>query len=127
MMLLTPEQHRDIARRAIWYFDCYFGALSGDSVVFTGDGVDDLDRLIERLAANLVNNHARGQKFVCDVGVTYSVYRPFDIEDVVAIRSHYIDYYGNVDKPDIYAPGKNAAISVVVPEENEGSSPQVAE
>ena len=49
-MLLTADQQRDIARRAIWYFDCFFGALSEDSVVFTGDGVEDLDRLISRLS-----------------------------------------------------------------------------
>ena len=102
-MLLTSAQHRDIARRAIWYFDCYFGALSQDSVVFTGDGVEDLDRLISRLNANAQDNQMLNQKFYCDVGTQYSDPRPFDIEDVYAIREQYVAFYGNVNKPNAYA------------------------
>jgi hypothetical protein len=77
--LLTPDQHRDIARRAIWYFDCYFGALGADSVVYTGDGVADLDRLIAILEDNRANNKAQNQKFLCDVGTQYAEWRPFAI------------------------------------------------
>lgn len=102
-MLLTPAQHRDIARRAQWYFDCYFGPPS-DSVVFTGDGVDDLDRLISRLNENAATNIDRSQRFMCDVGTQYGDPRPFDIEDVYAIRAQYVLYYGPVNKPDVYAP-----------------------
>jgi len=125
-MLLTPAQHRDIARRAQWYFDCYFGALSQDSVVFTGDGVEDLDRLISRLNANAADNRLLNQKFVCDVGTQYSTYRPFDIEDVMAIREQFIAFYGNVNRPDVYSAGSNSAIPTDVVGSYGGSSPQVA-
>lgn len=124
-MLLTPAQHRDIARRAQWYFDCYFGALSQDSVIFTGAGVEDLDRLISRLNANAADNRLLNQKFVCDVGTQYATYRPFDIEDVMAIREQFIVFYGNVNRPDVYSAGSNSAISTDVVGSYGGSSPQV--
>lgn len=117
-MLLTPEQHRDIARRAIWYFDCFFGASSGDSVVFTGDGIEDLDNLISRLNNNAAYNFSLHQRFVCDVGTQYSTYRPFDVEDVIAIRAQYLLYYGNVNRPDEYAPGREGALQIDVPSES---------
>jgi hypothetical protein len=73
-MLLTSAQHRDIARRAQWYFDCYFGP-PGDSVVFTGDGIEDLDELIARLNTNAQYNFTANQRFLCDVGTQYSDWR----------------------------------------------------
>lgn len=123
-MLLTSAEQRDIARRAIWYFDCYFGFLSEDSVVFTGDGVEDLDRLISRLNVNAANNRVLHQRFMCDVGTQYSSYKPFDIEDVMAIREYYIAYYGNVDRPNVYSSGSNTAFPVAIAAEYGGSSPQ---
>jgi hypothetical protein len=107
-MRLTPDQHRDIARRAIWYFDCFFGPPS-DSIVFTGDGADDLDSLISRLTDNAANNHVYGQKFLCDVGTQYSDWRPFDIEDVQRIRDAYVEFFGTVNKPDVFSPGASTA------------------
>ena len=83
-------------------------------MVFTGDGVEDLDRLISRLNANAQDNRLWGQRFMCDVGTQYSDWRPFDIEDVYAIRLAYIAYYGNVDRPNVYSAGSNAAIPVNV-------------
>ena len=124
-MLLTAAQHRDIARRAQWYFDVYFGP-PGDSVVFTGDGLDDLNQLIDRLNGNTVNNHMLDQKFRCDVGTQYSDWRPFDVQDVVAIRSLFISFHGSVDKPDAYAANSNSALTTEVSTEFGGSSPQVA-
>ena len=125
-MLLTPAEHRDIARRAIWYFDCYFGFLSEDSVVFTGDGVEDLDRLISRLNNNANSNRTLNQRFMCDVGTQYSSYKPFDVEDVVAIREQYIAFYGDVNRPNVYANGSNTAFPTAIAEQYGGSSPQVA-
>lgn len=125
-MLLTSAEHRDIARRAIWYFDCYFGNLSQDSVVFTGDGVEDLDRLISRLNENAANNFALNQRFMCDVGTQYSSYKPFDIDDVYAIREQYIAFYGDVNKPNVYAAGSNTAFPTAIAENYGGSSPQVS-
>lgn len=99
-MLLTPDQQRDLSRRAIWYFDCYFGIPTEDSVVFTGDGVADLDRLISRLVTNKETNFARKQRFLVDIGTQYSEWRPFDIEDVEAVKLYYIAYWCDVNKPD---------------------------
>ena len=121
-MRLTHDQHRDIARRAIWYFDCYFGELSQDSVVFTGDGVEDLDRLLSRLEENRCTNFVRRQRYLCDVGTQYAEWRPFDIEDVYAIRCEYIAYYGNVNRPDVYAPGGSASSSSVPVSEAAGGA-----
>ena len=125
-MLLTPAEQQAIARRAIWYFDCYFGFLSEDSVVFTGDGVEDLDRLISRLNMNAATNRTLHQRFMCDVGTQYSSYKPFDIEDVVAIREYYIAYYGDVNRPNVYANGSNTAFPTQISEQYGGSSPQVS-
>lgn len=124
-MLLTPEQHKAIAQRAQWYFDCYFGP-PGDSVVFTGDGVEDLDQLISRLNANAQYNLQLNQRFMCDVGTQYSDWRNFDIEDVYAIRQQFLDYYGDVNRPDVYQNGSNTAFPVPIDSEYGGSSPQVA-
>lgn len=98
-MLMTVPEQRLVAQGANWYFDVYMGQNTGDSVVFTGDGVDDLDRLI----AVVANGTQRGFKMVCDVGRNYSSYRPCDIEDVQAIRTLFIGWYGTVSKPDAYA------------------------
>lgn len=124
-MLLTCAEHRDIARRAIWYFDCYFGHLSQDSVVFTGDGIEDLDRLISRLNENAAHNFALNQRFMCDVGSQYSSYKPFDICDVYAIREQYLAFHGNVNRPNVYSAGSNTAFPTPIPESFVGSSPQV--
>jgi hypothetical protein len=110
-MLLTSDQHRDIAQRAQWYFDCYFGP-PGDSVVFTGDGVEDLDELISRLNANAAQNFSSVQRFMCNVGSQYSDWRQFDIEDVYAIKDQFLAYHGNVNRPDVYSTGSNAAIAI---------------
>lgn len=100
-MKLTAEEQRLVAHRAQWYFDCYFGQGTDDSVVYTGDGVDDLDRLISILSNTKPGVNAR---FQCDVSPgNYSSYKPFDIEDVVAIRGYYVGWYGEVNKPDAYA------------------------
>ena len=96
-MRLTADQQRYLARKAQWYFDVYLGRQSGDSSVYTGDGVDDLDRLI----ALLNGTHAPDSRFMCDVGKQYSDWRAFDAQDVEAVRSYYVQFYGLTDKPPI--------------------------
>jgi len=125
-VLLTAQQQQAVARKASWYFDCYFGALYGDAVTFTGDGVGDLDKLISRLEDNALNNHESKQRFQCDVGGQYSDWRNFDLDDVYAIRAYFVGYYGDVNKPDVYASGSNTAFPVAVAEEFRGSGPQMA-
>ena len=102
VMRLTPYEQQGLARRAQWYFDCYFGMQSQDSVVFTGDGVDDLDSLTARLTeAIATGNIGVNSRFLCDVGTQYSSWRPFDLEDIAAIRAFYVLWYGNVNKPTV--------------------------
>lgn len=95
-MLLTQEQIEYQAQKASWYVevntrDLNFG--SGDGYIVTGDGVEDLDRLI-----SLMPIYPNGQ-FSIDVGTQYSSFRPCDIEDIQAIRAAYIEFYGTVNKP----------------------------
>lgn len=98
--------------------------MTGDSVVFTGDGVEDLNRLIDRLVFNGTTNYDQSQRFQCDVGAQYSDWRPFDVTDVVAVRTQYIAYYGAVNKPDAYEPEVESSIPVASAREFRGSSPQ---
>jgi hypothetical protein len=94
---LTAEQQRYLAKKAQWYFDVYMGRQTGDSCVYTGDGVDDLDRL----EALMSGTNPPDSRFMCDVGKQYSDWRPFDIQDVQAVRTYYIGFYGTVAKPPI--------------------------
>ncbi len=63
---------------------------------------------------------------MCDVGSQYSDWRPFDIEDVYAIRYYFISFYGNVDRPNVYGNGSNTAFPTAISAQYGGSSPQVA-
>lgn len=71
-----------------------------DAVVFTGDGVDDLDSLINRLNGMTATNGASRVKVLCDTGRTFSNYVLVTIDDVVALRQTYIEFWGTVNKPD---------------------------
>lgn len=88
--------------------------------------MEDLNRLISRLNENAATNFVHGQRFFCDVGTQYSDPRPFDIEDVYAIKTQYVLFYGNVNRPDVYSSGSNTAFPTPVPTEAGGSSPQIA-
>jgi hypothetical protein len=117
-MLLTTNEQRNVAQLANFMFNCWLGPGTGDSVVFTGDGVDDLDRLIAILASGT----ERGAKFQVDVGGLmggqgmgyYSVYRNFDMDDLAAIRGFYIGWYGDSAKPNAYVP--EPAVSFPLPQ-----------
>lgn len=104
---LTVNEQRLVAQKANWYFDVFMGLNTGDSVVYTGDGVDDLDHLITVLAAGT----GRSARFVCDVSPgNYSVYRAFDMDDLQAIRGYFIGWYGTVNKPDAYTQTASVAL-----------------
>lgn len=101
-MLLTPEHQKALARKAAWYFDVYFGMTTADSVVFPGDGVDDLDALISRIeTARDQHNIGVNSRFLVDLGASYSDWRKFDLEDLYAIRGYYVEIYGNVKRPAV--------------------------
>lgn len=107
-MKLTFEQRQSIARKANFYFDVNFNYKFQDSVVYTGDGVPDLDKLIAIMAQG-TQPYAT---FLADVGNQYSIYRPFDLEDLVSIRQMYIDIYGDVSRPNVYTPEPPITIQV---------------
>ncbi len=106
-MLLTTIQQREIARKANWMLDCYLGRNTQDSVVFTGDGVEDIDRAVSFLQSGALQP---GYRLLIDLGGQYSDYRPFDLEDLAAIRAWYVTFYGEVNKPNAYEPANASAI-----------------
>lgn len=106
-MLLTTIQQREAARKANWMLDCYLGRNTQDSVVFTGDGVDDLDRALSFLQSGALQP---GYKLLIDLGGQYSDYRRFDLDDLVAIRAWYVSFYGEVNKPVVWEPANASAL-----------------
>lgn len=103
-MYLTSSQQREVARKAYWNLDCQLGTNSADPVVFTGDGVDDLNRTITILQAAPTH----GSRFMIDLGTQYSSYHRCDVADLEAIRTFYIEFYGTVSKPDLWTPPDNS-------------------
>lgn len=115
-MNLTTEQHAYIAQRAQWYFDVQppfrNSTALEDACVFTGDGLDDLNRTIGFMSAN------PQLRVICEVGSNgtiplgnaYPKYLPCDIQDVYAIKDQFIAYYGSVAKPDVYGEPSGAAM-----------------
>ena len=115
-MNLTSEQHDYIAQRAQWYFDCYTAPRNvtalPDNVIFTGQGLTDLNRTIGFIAFN------PGVRVVCEVGSNgtiplgnaYPKYMDADINDVYQIKEKFIAFYGSVDRPDVYGDPASAAM-----------------
>lgn len=94
-MLLTSDEIDNIARRAQWYFDVQDNHINihGDSYIVTGDGVDDLDRLL-----GLFPIYPRIRVSVDVGGIGASNHRPCDITDVQAIRAAFVGFYGEVNR-----------------------------
>ena len=92
-VVLTDAQLDALARRASWTFDVDFRDRN-DSVVFFGDGVDDLDSLIVAVEGNIFT-----PRILCDVGILFSGYVRVTVEDVKALKARYIEVWGTVSKP----------------------------
>jgi hypothetical protein len=108
-MKLKQADIDTIAQRANFFFNITWAYHTFDeSVVYTGDGVDDLDRLIVQMAAGT----RPSAQFQVDVGMQYSIYKPFDLDDLVAIRAAYVAFYGAVNKPNAYLPERSSNIQV---------------
>jgi len=98
-----------VAQRANFFFNITWAYHTFDeSVVYTGDGVADLDRLIIQMAAGTMPS----SQFQVDVGSQYSIYKQFDLDDLLAIKASYIAKYGNVNKPNAYLPEASTNIQV---------------
>lgn len=121
-MKLTQADINTVAQRANFFFNVYWAYHTfEESVVYTGDGVDDLDRLISQMAAGTMPT----AQFQVDVGSQYSIYKPFDLQDLIAIRTAYIAYYGNVNKPNAYvlpSPSISMQIPIDPPVASDGST-----
>jgi len=108
-MKLTQADIDTVAHRANFFFNVTWAYHTFDeSVVYTGDGVDDLDRLIIQMAAGTQPS----AQFQVDVGSQYSIYKQFDLQDLLAIKASYIAFYGTVNKPNAYLPEPTTNIQV---------------
>lgn len=99
-MSLTQDQIDYQAAKASWYVDYNWNNwnVGGDTVVYTGDGVDDLDRLIAIMQSN-----PNGRALI-DTGTLTSSWVPCTVTDIQAIRTAYIAYWGTVNEPPFPTP-----------------------
>lgn len=104
-VVLTQEQLAYLAQSAQWKFDVSFKSERGadDAVVFTGDGVDDLNRLISRLESMTTTSGVSRVKMILDTGKLYSNYVTVTVDDVYALRQTFIETWGTVDKPEYWS------------------------
>lgn len=100
-VVLTDDQLDKLARSAEWKFDVSFKNERGadDAVVFTGDGVDDLTKLIARLEAMATTGGTPRYKILCDTGALFSNYVIVTKDDVCALRAKFIEIWGTESKP----------------------------
>ncbi len=73
-----------------------YSTAYGDEVIFAGDGVDDLDRVMGQMTF-----YPYGI-FKVDTGVFDGVYTPVSKTDLLALKDAFIAAYGTVDKPPLY-------------------------
>lgn len=93
-MLLTTEEIEFMAQKAQWYFDVHPNHINigGDSYVVTGDGVEDLDRMLGLFAVY------PGMRVFADTSRGTPDPRPCDIEDVQAVRARFVVLHGEVNR-----------------------------
>ena len=87
---LADFQVEETLRNNIYY---------GESAVFAGDGVDDLDRIIARMNRN--RNIRPRPTYTILVGDRP---RNCNIEDIFAIRNRFVEFYGDVANPSVFEP-----------------------
>lgn len=119
-MKLTSDEHAYIAKRGQWYLDCAVSPRQsptafGDSVVYTGQGLSDLNRTISTVASS------PGIRVTCEVGSAgtillgnaYPKYLECDIQDLYAIKEQFIAFYGSVDRPSAYREKNAGAMQLI--------------
>jgi hypothetical protein len=100
---LTQAEIEYQAQKACWYVEAeprniaFLGAAS-DSVVLTGDGVEDLDQIL-----NFMATYPNG-RYTIDIGRSTTDYRPCDSTDIQGIKIAYMAFYGTVNKPGFPIP-----------------------
>lgn len=100
-VVLTAQQLDYLARSAAWKFDVSHkdARNAQDSVIHTGDGMDDLTRLIDFLESKTLPNGSTMYRIQCDTGGTFSNWITVTIDDVYALRQRFIEIWGSVAKP----------------------------
>lgn len=103
---LTTAEIELSARHGNWKFEVY-NRLDPhiDSAVGPGDGVDDLDRLVDRLA-----RFPTTAVYLIDPLPQSTLKRQVSATDLTAIRDRFVELYGEVDKINEYATGPSSAI-----------------
>lgn len=94
-MPLTQEQINFQAKKASWYveIDNRRAVDGGDVWVVTGQGVPDLNRLLDLMPT------LRVATYRIDTGTQYDQWVPCTIADIQAIKTAFIEFYGTVSKP----------------------------
>lgn len=98
----VDEELQAVAERAFFHFDVDQRDVRDSAFIMAGDGVDDLDRVI-----SMMEDDPR-MRVQLDTSASNSSWRQMAIEDVRELRGYFIDFYGTVNKPDVYdiPPGK---------------------
>ena len=93
---------------ASWKFDVDFRD-GRDPVIFTGDGAEDIASLL-----NAILSSSRVPRILADVGALFSNYIIVTIDDVYALQSRYLSYWGTVNKPPYWDPprGEGSAVEL---------------
>lgn len=104
--LLAPALHVEIATSANFEIEetLYNNIFYGESAVFSGDGVDDLDKIITRMNRNQsIVPRPFYQIFVgrSETSGTTRWYQ-LNVEDVQAIRAAFVVIYGEISHPTVF-------------------------
>jgi hypothetical protein len=91
--MLTSAEVTKIAQAANFLVE-FSAPGATDSVLLSGDGVDDLDHLIALARRTL------GHRMLIDAEPADTSFKPCNIADLQAIRASFVSFYGEVAKED---------------------------
>ena len=110
-MKLSQAQHQYLAQRASWYFDVDPRNIDdrGDTVVLTGDSLADLNSTLAfcrrypkvRITCEVGQAVHAASTGVIPLGTAFASNQVCDLEDIEAIKTEYIAYWGS-NGPDAY-------------------------
>ena len=95
--MIDDDTLKPLAQQGSWRFDCDYHDRA-DSVVHHGDGVDDLDQMLDIIDRN------PKMTFTLDTGKLFSAYTPAVRADVVRLRELYVGYWGETETPPVWDP-----------------------
>lgn len=92
-MRLSQKEIETVVDKGSWMFDFFEIDGKSDYAIYSGDGVDDLDRLI-----HMVTNVPGNYRLLLDLGLFNSVWKSVDLEDLISMRNYVVASYGSVNK-----------------------------